>query len=71
MVFQYDGAMTAVIANITCGCIQESEMGKLIYFMNVSIDGYLNDKNGNFDWAEPKEDVHRYINDKDPVGSSA
>ena len=37
-------------------------MGRLIYFMNISIDGYLNDKNGNFDWAEPKEDVHRHIN---------
>ncbi len=38
-------------------------MGKLIYFMNISLDGYLSDENGNFDWAEPKEDVHRYIND--------
>jgi len=38
-------------------------MGKLIYFMNVSLDGYLSDTVGNFDWAEPKEDVHRFIND--------
>jgi dihydrofolate reductase len=37
-------------------------MGKLIYAALTSLDGYIADKNGNFDWAEPQEDVHTYIN---------
>jgi dihydrofolate reductase len=37
-------------------------MGKLIYTALMSLDGYISDDVGNFDWAEPQEDVHRYIN---------
>lgn len=37
-------------------------MGKLIYTALMSLDGYIADDVGNFDWAEPQEDVHRYIN---------
>ncbi len=37
-------------------------MGKLIYTALISLDGYISDDLGNFDWAEPQEDVHRYIN---------
>lgn len=37
-------------------------MGKLIYAALTSLDGYISDPTGNFDWAEPKEDVHRYMN---------
>jgi dihydrofolate reductase len=37
-------------------------MGKLIYAALTSLDGYISDKNGNFDWAEPQEDVHTFIN---------
>jgi dihydrofolate reductase len=38
-------------------------MGKLIYFMTTSLDGYIADKNGNFDWAVPSEEVHTFVND--------
>jgi dihydrofolate reductase len=38
-------------------------MGKLMYTMLVSLDGFICDQNGNFDWVQPKEDVHSYIND--------
>jgi dihydrofolate reductase len=38
-------------------------MGKLIYFITTSLDGYVADKNGNFDWAEPSEEVHAFVND--------
>jgi dihydrofolate reductase len=38
-------------------------MGKLIYLITTSIDGYVADKNGNFDWAMPSEEVHAFVND--------
>jgi dihydrofolate reductase len=37
-------------------------MGKLIYTALTSIDGFISDDHGNFDWAEPREDVHSFIN---------
>jgi dihydrofolate reductase len=37
-------------------------MGKLIYTALASLDGFVADAQGNFDWAEPAEDVHSYIN---------
>jgi dihydrofolate reductase len=38
-------------------------MGKLIYLITTSLDGYVADKNGNFDWAMPSEEVHSFVND--------
>jgi dihydrofolate reductase len=38
-------------------------MGKLIYLIMTSLDGYVADENGNFDWAMPSEEVHFFIND--------
>jgi dihydrofolate reductase len=36
---------------------------KLIYISNVSLDGYIADANGNFDFTAPDADVHQFIND--------
>lgn len=45
-------------------------MAKLIYSAITSLDGYVADEDGNFDWAEPDEEVHTFINDlKRPVGT--
>jgi dihydrofolate reductase len=45
-------------------------MAKLIYSAIASLDGYVADKDGNFDWAEPDEEVHRFVNDLErPVGT--
>jgi dihydrofolate reductase len=45
-------------------------MGKLIYSALASLDGYTADEDGNFDWAEPDEEVHSFINDLErPVGT--
>ena len=45
-------------------------MAKLIYTSIASLDGYVADADGNFDWAEPDEEVHRFVNDLDqPVGT--
>lgn len=38
-------------------------MGKLIYAANVSLDGYLEDETGSFDWSVPDEDVHAFWNE--------
>lgn len=38
-------------------------MANLIYSGILSLDGYLADENGDFDWAEPDEEVHTFIND--------
>ena len=45
-------------------------MAKLIYSAITSLDGYVADEDGNFDWAEPDEEVHTLINDLErPVGT--
>ena len=45
-------------------------MAKLIYSAITSLDGYIEDEAGNFDWAAPDEEVHRFINDLErPVGT--
>jgi dihydrofolate reductase len=38
-------------------------MGKLLYLMTTSLDGYAADENGKFDWAVPSEEVHAFVND--------
>src|SRR6266508_1854301 len=37
-------------------------MAQLIYSAISSLDGYIEDLEGNFDWAMPDEEVHRFIN---------
>ncbi len=45
-------------------------MAKLIYSAIMSLDGYIADENGNFDWAEPDEEVHAFVNDLErPIGT--
>jgi dihydrofolate reductase len=45
-------------------------MAKLIYSAITSLDGYVADEDGNFDWAEPDEEVHSFVNDLErPVGA--
>jgi dihydrofolate reductase len=45
-------------------------MAKLIYSAIASLDGYVADEDGNFDRAEPDEEVHTFINDLErPVGT--
>ncbi len=38
-------------------------MAKLIYSAITSLDGYIEDTTGNFDWAAPDEEVHQFVND--------
>ncbi|WP_182111731.1 dihydrofolate reductase family protein [Actinotalea sp. JY-7876] len=46
-------------------------MGKLIYAANVSLDGFLEDEQGAFDWSVPDEDVHAFWNEHERgIGTS-
>lgn len=38
-------------------------MAKLIYSAITSLDGYIEDENGRFDWAVPDKEVHTFVND--------
>jgi len=45
-------------------------VAKLIYAAIASLDGYVEDDEGNFDWAAPDEEVHAFVNDLErPVGT--
>jgi dihydrofolate reductase len=45
-------------------------MAKLIYSAITSLDGDVADEEGNFDWAAPDEEVHRFVNDLErPIGT--
>ena len=38
-------------------------MGQLIYSAIASLDGYIEDNDGKFEWAAPDEEVHAFVND--------
>src|ERR671937_2359458 len=38
-------------------------MAKLIYAAITSLDGYIEDSGGRFDWAAPDEEVHAFVNE--------
>jgi dihydrofolate reductase len=38
-------------------------MARLIFSMTQSLDGYIADEAGRFDWSEPDEEVHEFVND--------
>jgi dihydrofolate reductase len=45
-------------------------MGKLIYAAIASLDGYVEDEEGGFQWAAPDEEVHAFVNDLErPIGT--
>ncbi|MEV0719199.1 dihydrofolate reductase family protein [Asanoa sp. NPDC050611] len=45
-------------------------MANLIYSAITSLDGFTTDRNGDFSWAAPDEEVHAFVNDLErPVGT--
>ena len=38
-------------------------MAKLVYMTLMSLDGYVADRSGNFDWAMPDAEVHAFVNE--------
>jgi hypothetical protein len=61
---RHDGPQTLIairkaVASNRRGC----GMGKLIYSMITSLDGYVSDRDGNFGWGTPDEESHQFMND--------
>jgi dihydrofolate reductase len=45
-------------------------MAQLIYSAIASLDGYVEDARGKFDWAAPDEEVHAFVNELErPIGT--
>jgi dihydrofolate reductase len=45
-------------------------VANLLYSAIASLDGYVVDAAGNFDWAAPSEEVHAFVNDRErPVAT--
>lgn len=45
-------------------------MARLLYSCITSLDGYVADRDGSFDWSAPDEEVHAFVNDQQrPVGT--
>jgi dihydrofolate reductase len=45
-------------------------MARLIYSAITSLDGYIADADGRFEWAAPDEEVHAFLNELErPVGT--
>ena len=45
-------------------------MGRLVFASITSLDLFVNDAEGNFEWAEPDAEVHGYVNDLErPIGT--
>jgi dihydrofolate reductase len=45
-------------------------MAKLIYSAIASLDGYVADEQGEWDWSVPDDEVHGFINDRTrPIGT--
>jgi dihydrofolate reductase len=45
-------------------------VARLIYSAITSLDGYVADAAGNFDWAAPDEELHSFVNDLErPLGT--
>jgi dihydrofolate reductase len=45
-------------------------MAKLIYSAICSLDGYVADEHGRFEWAAPDEELHGFVNDvMRPIGT--
>ena len=46
-------------------------MAQLIYAANTSLDGYVEDEDGSFDWSVPDDEVHAFWNDHERrIGTS-
>jgi dihydrofolate reductase len=59
-----------MIGAVAVEIVESRGMAKLVYVTNVSLDGYIEDENGNFDWTPPNDDLFEFITDLvRPIGT--
>src|SRR3954465_12348018 len=52
------------------GTVASHVMAQLIYSAITSLDGFVEDSTGGFDWAAPDDEVHACVNDLErPIGT--
>src|SRR5205814_8796129 len=57
-------------ARSTPAIVSLLNMAKLMYSAIMSLDCYIADEDGDFDWAAPDEEVHAFVNDLErPIGT--
>ena len=45
-------------------------MGRLVYSTQVSLDGFITDRSGSFEFTDPYDEVHAFVNDSlRPIGT--
>ena len=67
-VFSVSGAVSRL--QLPYGTLLNAAIAKLIYSAIASLDGYVADEHGNFDWAMPDEEIHAFVNDLErPIGT--
>jgi dihydrofolate reductase len=65
------GVLLAYSGHVHSGRIRRTPVAELIYAISASLDGYIADENGNFDWGDPSDDAHTFFNDlQRSVGTS-
>ena len=68
--FRSGGVLNTVCGETLSRSKGRLSMAKLIYSAITSLDGYVADADGNFDWAAPDEEVHAFVNDLErPIGT--
>src|SRR5690606_34290880 len=45
-----------------CNLVESVTMRKVVYCLNVSLDGFVEDANGTLDWSNPDEELHQFFN---------
>lgn len=56
--------------NLHTHVVVEQAMGRLLYVGIGSLDGYIADTDGDFQWCAPDEEVHAYLNERDRAVSA-
>jgi dihydrofolate reductase len=58
-------SLTPVPGHIACPATADGRhrVANLIYSVLTSLDGFIEDDHGTFEWAAPDEDVHAFVND--------
>jgi dihydrofolate reductase len=66
----YGAARWKALRVTDAAALKEGTVAKLIYSAITSLDGYVADEDGGFNWAAPDEEVHAFVNDLErPVGT--